>query len=79
MGKREERANTCHREEDQQEPPNTIPVDDDEFLSYTNPKDHYHISKSTRQQVNIDKWLADNEGDPALPVRYILILVAIKF
>ncbi|KAG1840499.1 hypothetical protein DFJ58DRAFT_718370 [Suillus subalutaceus] len=40
--------------------------EDSEPLHYSDPEHHYHISTSTRYHVNIYKWLAQHESDPAL-------------
>jgi hypothetical protein len=49
--------------------------DDSEPLPYTDPKDHYHMAKSTKNTVRINQWLRQNEGDPAFDVRNIVILI----
>ena len=43
-----------------------IPLKEEEVLGPTPPKHHHHISKDVHHKVDVLKWLADNQGDPAL-------------
>jgi hypothetical protein len=48
--------------------------EDSEPLPYSDPECHYHISTSTRYHVNIYKWLAQHESDPALNVSCLVYM-----
>lgn len=45
------------------------PLDKDK-LPYTNPKERYHISPSQRYPLDIEPFLQENSGDPALKVSF---------
>ncbi len=40
----------------------------------TDPKAHYHIPKTHAKKYTISQLLAQNQNDPALPVRYCLAM-----
>lgn len=48
--------------------------EDSKPLPYSDPECHYHISTSTRYHVNIYKWLAQHESDPALNVSCLVYM-----
>ena len=45
-----------------------IPLKEEEVLGPTPPEHHHYISKDVHHKVDVLKWLADNQGDPALKV-----------
>lgn len=50
------------------ETPNHHVMKDLDKLSYTNPKDRYHISPAQYDPLEIGKFIHDNVGDPAFKV-----------
>ena len=52
-----------------------VSFEDSEALPYTPPEEHHHISKSRNFHMNIMAFLSSNQGDPAIIVSLISLLL----
>lgn len=57
------------------EPP-WLQFQDDEDLPADSPQKHHVIAQDVRHGLSLSEWLGDNEGDPALEVCGISVMVA---
>ena len=55
----------------------SLQFDESEPLPYSDPKDHYHISTTTRYFIHLCRWLGEYSDDPALAVSGFHIILFI--